>query len=195
MTLDHKTCPTCGNPWLRSGSPEPEMDAIPEPMFDTEVAKKDAERVFFFQRPIGQRDASGAFKTRADTSMFLAGMLPTPREFTGIGLRWMTDADPDRVLFELSRAVLLVDQGGDRLLVTAADSIPLGKLDEISYVVENGRSRWRMDMSSKPFYPFAFRLRWAECFCAWLHWPDRRPEEDFKMRLAILGHVFLPKER
>jgi hypothetical protein len=178
---------------MRADDPKVETKAVEHSLFDTERVAPDTSLVCFFQRPVGQRDLAGEFKTCDSTSMFMGGCIPTPHEFKGTGVRWMTDDDPDRVGFELSRAVLWIDHGMDRLLAVVASHIPLGTLNEISYKLTDNRASWALDVDKKPSYPLNLRLRWAECFGASLFWPKGRPEEGFKIRLALLGRLFVPE--
>lgn len=194
---DGKLCPTCGMPWMRSDGPNPKMLCEPGVLFDTEAIVPGAERVFLFQRPIGQNDMADCPKGYDDTNMVMAGQLACPLEFRVSGLRWLLPPDPEwrtAGVEALAHAVLEVDHGVDRELCALAGRIPIGDFSEVVHSVVDGvRLRWRVEASAEHVYPFRMKLRWGECFCARLLWPELRPPMGFRLRLAVVGHICFPE--
>jgi len=72
--------------------PRAVLRPLKNPLFDTESASPDDERLTMFEKPIGHKYTDGTIKTPRDTNMTQASCLPPPIRFDFY--RWRTEFDP-----------------------------------------------------------------------------------------------------
>jgi hypothetical protein len=110
-----------------------ETEAIFEPLYDSQTFKP---RMRFFEEPIGASYDNGArWKTRAETNMALAGLLPAPNRFLITGVHFDVTGSDDYRRRVAERGWLRLQLGSKDYLNIA----PLGTLMSERVMVRRGR--------------------------------------------------------